>query len=237
MQWNPKRCAFFVVCTIFLASCEKSPNRSGAAHDDTTLWTAASRGDMPQVERMVRYGAPINGTDKSGMTPLHYAAQSKNLQLVRFLIQHGADVNAKADENVTPLYLSLDMAFGQPEISLELIKSGADVSVADNKVGDTPLLIAATESSYEVMQALLRKGANPNTKNHYGETPLHYAALNALVDRVQLLLQYGADPTIRDLSGKSAIDVVQTTNPDATVRKHFEETRNVLLAASRQQRK
>jgi tankyrase len=91
--------------------------------------------------------------------------------------------------------------------------------------------------AYEVMQALLERGANPNTKSHSGETPLYYAALNGMVDRVQLLLQYGADPTIRDSSGKSAIDVAQTTNPDAAVRKDFEKTRNVLLAASRYQRK
>ena len=124
------RCALFIGCALFVASCEREPNHSGVAvaHENATLWAAASAGDMAQVERMVRDGAPINGKDKSGMTPLHYAAQSKNFQLVRVLIQHGADVNAKTNENVTPLSLSLDMAFGQPEISLELINSGADVS-------------------------------------------------------------------------------------------------------------
>lgn len=226
---------FLVVLSGVLLIRQRGTNLSRVvvAHDNPTLWTAASSGDVPQVERLLREGAPISGKDKAGMTALHYAAQSKNLQLVRFLIQRGADVNAKANENVTPLYLSLDMAFGQPVISLELIKSGADVSTADSKVGDTPLLIAATESSYEVMQALLRKGANPNAQNHSGDTPLHHAAQNAMLDRVQLLLQYGANPSIRNLIGKSAIDMAQTTNPDPTVRKHFEQTRDVLLAALR----
>lgn len=228
------RCAVFFFWAISLVSCKNKPTQSNAAaHDGATIWIAAEKGDLQQVDRILQQGTPIDVKDGTGSTALHYAAQSKNLQLVEFLIDHGADVNAKAKGNVTPLWLSLDMAFGQPDISLELIRAGADVSAADSNVGDAPILIAATESSYEVMEELLKRGANPNAQNVYGETALHYAAMNGLNERVQLLLQYGANPMLRDKSGKSSIDVAQTTNPEHAVQKNFAKTRILLLAASR----
>jgi ankyrin repeat protein len=69
-------------------------------------------------------------------------------------------VHAKAAGDVTPLMLSLDMAFGQPESAMALIRAGADVNVADIN-GDTALIIAATESSNEVFQVLSGKGCKP----------------------------------------------------------------------------
>ncbi|MGH9710508.1 MAG: ankyrin repeat domain-containing protein, partial [Candidatus Acidiferrales bacterium] len=60
---------------------------------------------------------------------------------------------------------------------------------------------------FEVMQELLKRGANPNAQNDAGESPLHMAAMNGLVDRVQLLLQYGANATLRNAEGKTPLDV------------------------------
>ncbi|CAN0420041.1 unnamed protein product, partial [Hapterophycus canaliculatus] len=67
-------------------------------------------------------------------------------------------------------------------------------------VGETPLHLAARESSVEVAQVLLRHGADPNAKTSTeegGMSPLHFAAAPGNDDRrravVRLLLQAGAD--------------------------------------------
>ena len=223
---------------ISLCSCKRQPSGSDVlpVHEIKTLWSAAGQGDLPEVQKILGQGTLVNLKDQNGNTALYYAAQSKNASLVRFLIHQGADVNATGGGNVTPLMLSVDMAFGNPEIALELIKAGADVSAAD-KNGDTALLIATTESSQQVMWELLRRGPNPNARGFNGDTALHYAAMNGLSDRVKLLVRYGADPSIRNSGGRSAIDVAATTNSDSEVRKHFETTRNVLIAALPRQKK
>jgi ankyrin repeat protein len=134
---------------------------------------AAGRGDLKKVQRLLGNGARVNGRDSGGKTALHFAAQSKNVLVVDVLVRAGADVNAKADGDVTPLMLSVDMGFGDPEIALRLIRAGADVQAADTN-GDTALIIATTESSLDVVKALLEKGANPNAKGLHGETALNY---------------------------------------------------------------
>jgi ankyrin repeat protein len=129
---------------VFLVSrtAEKKPRQQDRAA--VTIWEAASKGDLPAVQRFLNNSIDINVRDPNGKTALHFAAQSKNLQMVRFLIQRGADNNAKAFRNVTPLMLSLDMAWAHSDIALELVQAGADVSAADTN-GDAALLIATTD--------------------------------------------------------------------------------------------
>ena len=62
---------------------------------------------------------------------------------------------------MTPLIYSIDMAWGKPEITLALIRAGADVNAVDSQ-GHTALWLATTESTPEVVEELLKRGANPN---------------------------------------------------------------------------
>lgn len=48
----------------------------------------------------------INLTDKSGMTPLHYAVLSNSPGIVGSLLESGADVNIRDNNKMTPLQYS-----------------------------------------------------------------------------------------------------------------------------------
>jgi len=225
-----------VVSIAFLrivSGCQRQSEPTASKNEKVTLMMAANNGDLSQVQKLLREGSDPNEHTDSGKTALHYATQSKNVSVVKALIQAGANVNAKATGNVTPLMLSLDMAFGQPEIALALIRAGADVNAADVN-GDTALIIAATESSDEVFRALLEKGANPNARGLNGETALHLIAMNAILDRAKLLLDHGADPTMRNAAGRTPSDDAESTNPDKSVQAKFQEMRNLLSEASQQ---
>ncbi len=63
---------------------------------------------------------------------------------------------------------------------------------------NTPLHGAVRRGHFEVTQALLAAGADPNVVDANKETPLHYAAGRALVETVRDLLAAGADPNARD---------------------------------------
>jgi ankyrin repeat protein len=217
---------------IIASGCQRQPEYNAGKSEKVTVLTAANNGDLSQLRKLLRDGADPNEHTGTGKTALHYAAQSKNVAVVEALIRAGANVNSEMTGNVTPLMLSLDMAFGQPEIALALIRAGANINVAD-KNGDTALIIAATESSGEVFRILLEKGANPNARDLNGETALHYVAMNAILDRAKLLLDYGADPTIRNQMGKTPYEDAETTNPEKSVQAEFQEMRSLLMEATR----
>ncbi|KAL4936201.1 hypothetical protein BDV06DRAFT_205477, partial [Aspergillus oleicola] len=82
------------------------------------------------------------------------------------------------------------------------------VNAVDNK-GDPALHLCLESQSEDVMEALLRGGANPNMVDKDGNTVLHLACLYEWKGAVELLLKYGADPEIEDRSGLSALQRAQ----------------------------
>ena len=58
---------------------------------------------------------------------------------------------------------------------------------------DSELLLAAKEDNLPLMNALIEKGANVNTKDDFDRTPLIFAANLGYVDCVQTLLANGAE--------------------------------------------
>lgn len=68
---------------------------------------------------------------------------------------------------------------------------------------------AASFGSYDILECLLKNGANINqTRKVDGMTILMFAAFNGEPEKVKLLLDWGADKSVQDLNGKRAYDYV-----------------------------
>ena len=76
-----------------------------------------------------------------------------------------------------------------------------------NKLGWTPLHIAAAKDRITIAQLLIAGGADVKTLSRQGGTPLHEAAVSASSDMVLLILTHGVDPNLADKAGRSALDV------------------------------
>ncbi|XP_034564357.1 ankyrin repeat domain-containing protein 61-like [Notolabrus celidotus] len=132
------------------------------------------------VHILSSYGANVDAVDDSGMTPLHMAAGMLRKDHIVSLIQEGADVNTgvKHSEN-TPLHLAAMTVAMRTSKTLNddigcisaLLEQGAEVN-AENKAGMTPLQQACSMGNEELVDLMLRHGANINKLSTSGENCL-----------------------------------------------------------------
>lgn len=63
------------------------------------------------------------------------------------------------------------------------------------------------EYELDIIEQLLKLGANSNRADSNGDTPLHIAAKYGLIDKIKLLLEYGADKTLVNKEGQTAEEI------------------------------
>lgn len=78
-----------------------------------------------------------------------------------------------------------------------------------DKCGNTTLIMAAAEESYEMISLLLENGANVNAINHCGRNALMEAALWGWIETVKILLNFDANKSLRDHRGRCAKDFAE----------------------------
>jgi ankyrin repeat protein len=145
--------------------------------------------DLDSLRLLLTYPVDVNAGDFLGLTALAYSAARRNLPAVKLLLEKGADVNASHKREIP-------------------VKNGL---IAVSYV--TPLMMAP-ESSPEVMETLLKAGANVNAKDVRGMTPLMLAVASDVPDPqiVKMLLDRGADRSVKSGNGELALDWARKFN-------------------------
>ncbi|KAL6005152.1 hypothetical protein ACLOJK_005714 [Asimina triloba] len=104
-----------------------------------SLCTAARKGELRTVQRLLEHGAAINGRDQNGWTALHRASFKGRTDVVRALVEKGVEIDARDEDGYTALHCAAET--GQADVIELLLKKGADVDARTNK-GVTALQIA-----------------------------------------------------------------------------------------------
>ena len=159
----------------------------------TALLHAARQGHAEAVEALLDAGTDIDQVSADGTTPMFIAALNGHFDLVLALLDRGADPNLANHANGTPLFATINQqwipktGYAQPNVHLQ-----------------------QNATHMEVMEALLRAGADPNARlskrlwftqyggsilsvNMMGATPFWRASYAADVAAMRLLVAYGAD--------------------------------------------
>jgi uncharacterized protein len=175
-----------------------------------TIWRAACRGDLTEVERLVGHERGLlEATDHNGRTPLILAAYKSHVEVVRWLLDRGVGMNHRDSKGGTALwYASRE---GHTRVVRLLVERGADPTIATTW-GATPLIRASSEGHLEVVGLLLGHCSAKtiiNRRNDNGRTALWKACQGGHGGVARALLESGADPTIATIHGNTPMAIAK----------------------------
>lgn len=153
---------------------------------------AVMKRDKDAVRALLKEGADVNAAQGDGMTALHWASRSGDVDLAQMLLYAGANVKATTRLGAyTPLMMAAEQ--GHAAVIAALLAAGADVKAA-NATGTTPLMLAALSGDAKSVTMLVENGAEVDAKEKsMQQTALMFAAGTNRVDAIAALLKAGAD--------------------------------------------
>ena len=130
---------------------------------------------------LVKCRENVNSRDATNEALLHWASYQLDLDWVRILLDLGANVNVTGGDNPgqTPLHRAMEDR--------------------KNSYGDR----------FGVVQLLVERGADVNTKDNMHEIPLHGASRLLSLEVVWILLKHGADLDVQNKAGKTPFQLVR----------------------------
>ncbi|CAB0029114.1 unnamed protein product [Trichogramma brassicae] len=188
------------------------------------------------VERFLELGQdPDCLTQESSPVdpPLHLTLRHERKETFELLLRRGADPNSTDAEGSTPLHVVCryecyrDLATILFEIGDDEHHRVVRVDVR-NKLGNTPLHHALSRGRRDLVELLLRRGADRNIANAEGSTPLHVVCSRSYLDEfAEMIFDVGdgkdrpvlVDPV--DKSGRTPLKLAVTN--------HFPHLVDVLL--------
>lgn len=93
------------------------------------------------------------------------------------------------------------IAAGDRERAIKLVESGADIHAKDTGSGATPLHYAVMRGDQAMVEVLLARGADVNSKTRTGMSTLHTAVFYQRLEVAEYLIGRGADVNAKSASG------------------------------------
>ena len=164
---------------------------------------AAENGDIPLMEDLLAKGADINYADSEGnYTALFVATASGNAGLVKFLLEKGAKVEGVEIYPNQPIYFAITE--NHPIIVNILINAGVDPNYSwAGKDGGTLLTNAAQFGYLEIVEVVIKHGANINFTGNGDFTALYRAIIYEHLNVAFYLINNGAKLNEKDISALS----------------------------------
>ncbi len=199
---------------------------------NTPLHYAVRFESEPSIaQQLVDFGAPINGKNNKGQTPLSFIDANEG-ELFITLLENGAtspnlppliaqsilgDVDAVADligstwvgatDNEGNTGLHYAAQYNHPEVVQLFVDEGLFVNQT-NFDGRQPLHVAAEYQQADAFESLMNNGAAIRAVDFEGNTPLHLAASGEdNADFTQFVMSFGADVDARNNLGQTPEDV------------------------------
>ena len=214
---NMKKIVILFSLLLLLVSCskldrDKKVDKSkllGADYrlfQDTPAWELAKAvedDDTDKIDEEVKKNPKVINYQESkyGKTLLHLSSYNNNYKGFKELLKLGANPNIADSSHCTTPLIEVALSFDdKTKYAEELIKYKANVNYVEcnegkeeQKTNYSPLIAASNRNNLQLVQLLVKNGANINYTNPNDEDALSLAALSTSYDIVLYLLQQGAD--------------------------------------------
>ncbi len=111
-----------------LLAWPKIKTETRTPQDESPLMLAALQGQLALCSQLIAKGADVN---KTGWTPLHYAATHGHLDVMRLLLENHAYIDAASPNGSTPLMMAAQ--YGTDDAVRLLLDEGADPMLKNQK--------------------------------------------------------------------------------------------------------
>ncbi|KAK8856783.1 ankyrin repeat-containing domain protein [Apiospora arundinis] len=180
--------------------------------DDVTLLIHASKNGCQRVVDTLLQSphGDVCGTDKTGRSALHWAAENKHIGIIKLLLDKDKLAWVRICHE------------GHVEAMSTLIQSGLSKFVRDEG-GRTPLHHVSLSGNVEMARLILATDADLDVKDHHGMTPLTLAGLQKNQRMMNLLLEHGA--AIDAISRKEWLEYYEQKDDPSVILEIFEISR------------
>ncbi|KAI8942710.1 hypothetical protein NX059_000758 [Plenodomus lindquistii] len=142
----------------------------------TALLWAAWRGNLAQVDLLLRHGADADKVDAQSWTPLAKACKAGHVDVARRLLKAKASPTIASSRGYQPIHHASGNAENGARIVQLLVAEGADPNARTRSFA-TPLHNAANRGSVDTLEILLDCGSDINATDEDGDTPVMTALL------------------------------------------------------------
>lgn len=132
-------------------------------------------GNLEELKNYIVNGADVNGK-YDGKSLLHFAidnCENNYSEIIEYLINAGADINScESYLKETPLHRLCARTNPRIEMIQLLLDRGAKVNI-ENVAGKTPIFYCNFNYSLELLDLLVKHGADINHTDNYNNTIMH----------------------------------------------------------------
>ena len=181
----------------------------------TPLHYAAINGHILLTNFLLENKCDGRVRDIRGRLALDYAIENENFDIVH-LIREATGIQYDDDKDASVCVKRVLSVWEAARLGdMDTLKQAFDENSTDTRAKNTGnfghqrtlLHCACATGKMHVIEYLLGKGADPNSRDSFKRTPIFLAARNDHYSVVKLLLSKGADPLVVDRKGKTAADI------------------------------
>ncbi|MBU3129890.1 ankyrin repeat domain-containing protein [Clostridium tagluense] len=178
----------------------------------SSIYRYIEEGNLDEIKNYLKVAKDLN-SDFAPESILHYAinnSENNYFKTIELLINNGADINSHHSEFLeTPLHKLCARIKPQIDVITMILEKGAKVN-AVNISGKTPVFYCSFNYSVELLNLLVKYGADINVHDKYKNTLLHDDYINCYDEHfeefLKSLISLGFDINSTNSTGSTPLD-------------------------------